>query len=151
MSGILSKYVNLEVLTDDGRAHELVKSFAALTEEQSAQLYAGDNFVGRAFIKDSPGEEPAILELVVASDGADTMVTLFKPHPLFNSRDSYREGRDELLQCILDLANASVAGVAIMCPLRKRKVHVRDMGIMQMVELLQSAVNVYHGASTASH
>lgn len=148
MSGILAKYADLRVLNDRSRTNDLLLSFSNMTENEHALHFAGSAYSGDAFIKDSPGEQQAILECVVAHDKLDSFATLFAPHPLFSSLSSYREARDELMECVLDLADASVAGVAIMCPVRKRKVNVRDLGVMQLVELIQSAVDGWTGSAT---
>jgi len=135
MSGMLLKYVDLQVHDDPARANELLRAFAAMSEEEHALHYGGSALVGECFIKDSPGVEQCVLEVVLASDGADSCATLFKAHPLFNTRVSYLEGREELMKCLLDLANASVGGIGVMCPVRRRNVNVRDLGIHQLIEL----------------
>ena len=123
-----------------------------MSDNEMSLHYAGNPFVGQAFIKDSPGEQQAIIEMVLSSDKTDSLATLFKPHPLFSTRDLYREGREELYQCVLDLADASVAGLAVMCPLRKRNVMVRDLGVMQLIQLIQSAVDGWTAdTSTTKH
>lgn len=141
MSGILAKYAGLKIINDNERTTNLIAQFATMGEGESSLHYAGNAFIGQAFIKDSPGAQQAIIEIIVSSDGIDSFATLFEPHPLFSNRDLYREGREELYQCVLDLADASVAGLAVKCPQRKRQVMVRDLGIVQLIQLIQSAVD----------
>lgn len=141
MSRILSKYVDLQVHDDPKRANELLRDFAGMSEEEHALHFGGSALVGECFIKDSPGIEQCILEVVLAGDRVDSCATLFKAHPLFNTRESYLEGREELMNCVLDLANASVGGIGLLCPLRGRNVNVRDLGTHHLIELIQSAID----------
>lgn len=145
MSGLLQKYADLVTISDRARTNTLLAGMSAMSEGEAAAFYGGSHAVGECFIKDSPGDTPAVLEVVMAKDGVDSFATLYAPHPLFNNRDSYREGRQELVECVLDLANASVLGVQVMCPARNRRVDIRDLAFKQLLELIQGRVDSFHG------
>lgn len=145
MSGILSKYKDLIVIDNRQRTNDLLVALGNLSDEELKVVNDGSHFIGRAMFRESPGEQAAVLEVVMSMDDTDCFATLFQPHPLFNSRDSFKEGREELLTCILDIADASILGVQIQCPLRQRRVDLRDLGTKQLLELLESSVNRFKG------
>ena len=141
MPGILSKYVGIEIFDDNVRVASLLGLLEAMPESERLLHYAGTPLVGNCFIKDSPGAEQYVLEVVFAADGKDSFATLYKAHPLFKGIEAYREGRAELINCVADLASKDADGLGIKCPLRNRNVKLRDLGTHQIVELIQSAVD----------
>jgi hypothetical protein len=150
MSGILEKYAALQIQDDRERVNKLLESMQGMSEGEASLYYGGSAYAGNCFIKDSPGEVPCVIEMVISEDGTDCFATLFRGHPVFNSRDTYREARIELLECIHDIADADIRGLAILCPVRKRKVMVRDLGIKQLLDLIQSAVDTFTGEPSST-
>jgi hypothetical protein len=150
MSGILSKYTDLAVHIDQARANELNASIGRMSHQQLDGIYVGSEEAGRVILLDSPGEPNCVLELVMSASGDDSVSTLFKAHPVFNSRGDYLEARAELILALHDLAaGAGKIEAVLYCPVRKRPVRAKELGFQQMLDALRRIV--LHATSGTKH
>ena len=143
MSGLLQKYAGIQVYDDAARMTKLLALLEGMTESERALHYGGSPIVGNCYIKDSPGVEQCVLEVVFGTDSRNTIATLYKSDSLFQSLDSYRKGRAELIECVADLANTTPDKLGVNCPVRGRSVGLRELGLHQIIEIMQSAADTW--------
>lgn len=141
MSGILNKYNDLRVISDKNRAILEQKNLFAMDQQALMNLGIENPGLGYIVLKDCPGDPNAVMEVVINGAMKDSFTTLFVGHPVFNNRQGYMDARAELIQLINDFGDAGEAGVAIKCPGRNRKVHTRDLGLQQLIDLVKFVVN----------
>jgi hypothetical protein len=150
MSGILAKYLDLVVVPDRQRAIELHERVGRMSKGELDGLYAGSKRAGHVVLLESPGDPLCVLELVMSHEMGDALGTLFKAHPVFNSRQGYLEAREELLTLLEDFADAGPNGVAVFSPIRGRAVNVRDLGIQEMLDMIRVRVARATGSGAPS-
>jgi hypothetical protein len=140
MSGILQKYTELVTIQDKNRIRAAQESTFKLDAAQLGAIAVENPGLGQILIVEVPGEPRAVLEVVINGAMKDSVSTLYVAHPLFNNRQAYMDARAELVTLINDFGDAGEAGVAINCPLRKRKAHMRDLGFAQLLDLVKFIV-----------
>ncbi len=138
---IMKRLADLRVHDDTTRTQDLQKKVAAMDTHALDQLSVHTAGTGTMLLLDSPGDVPCVLELAVSGDGEDCVSTLFVAHPVFNNRQTYLEARQELLLFLYDVMESGPLGLWVMCPLRKRRTSIRDLGLMQLVDLSKSIVD----------
>ncbi len=147
MSGILQRYIDLRIHFDRQRTTDLQQKLGRMDRLELEKHFAGAANVGNVFLLDSPGSPACVLEVVLNPQAGDSVATLYEGHVLFNSRDDYRRAREELITTINDFADAGTLGVLVMCPIRKRPTHLRDLGFHQLLELVRNKVAKFVGSS----
>ncbi len=147
MSGVLQKYADLRTHQDRQRTVDIQTSLSRLTSMEMETRFAGSAKLGNAFLIDSPGTPRCVFELVMNPKIGDSVATLYEGHPVFNTFGDYQRGREELIDLINDFADAGTLGVLIRCPVRLRPTHLRDLGLMQLVDLVRVKVARSQGAT----
>jgi hypothetical protein len=136
MSGVIEKYASVQVHLDRDRTIELQTRLGHMERTQMDTLYCGERRFGHVMLMDSPGDPACVLEVVVSPTAGDSIATLYRANPVFNTREDYMDMRRELVELVEDLADAGPGGVAVQCPVRMRPTNVRELGCKQLLEII---------------
>jgi hypothetical protein len=149
--GIVGKYADLRLHHDRERQNDLHLKIGRMDKMQLDGLYVPQRGVGGAVLLHSPGEPECVLEMFISPTFGDSVGSLFVAHPVFNSRDTYREARDELITLLEDFADAGPNGVAVFCKARGRAANIRELGLMQLLDMVRVCVARATGQAKPVH
>lgn len=139
--GVLGKYLDLRTIIDSPtRVREAVDRIRPMNRSELDGLFVNSSRGGGAFLIESQGEQPGVVELIVTTREADSLATLYAAHPVFNSRAEYIKAREELVETIEDIMDAGPQGLAVACPTRGRAALLRELSLVGLVNILRQKV-----------
>jgi hypothetical protein len=138
---LIQKYSSIRPIDNEAATRE---AFTALARDGRMGMephLIDDGRSGVLFLKRiRHGDDDAFLEVVPSSVHEDSMMTLYAPHPCFNSRAELMRARHELIECIEDLKEAMPGTLMVVCPSRKRPARLAELSTRQLFDLLADMV-----------
>jgi hypothetical protein len=81
-----------------------------------------------------------IIEVVLGTRVDDVIGAMYKPNPIFNSPADLRQARIDLIEMIEDIKNSEPGYLEGKCRARNRKVDLKEMPTVQLIDILAEFV-----------
>jgi len=129
---LINKYAGVQTVANDELAKSMMKQLVEMNHFGIEMRSALDAVGGDVILQDNK-EPEVVLEMTVGQLAEDCALTLYMPHPIFNSRDDLMKARIEVIEGIKRYAPSQVLNE----PNRGRKVLLSEIGFAQLLDILK--------------
>lgn len=141
---VLEKYRSIAPVTDDATAHAIVAAMTGYTHAQASSMYARSERAGRFYLVRHESAPGKVLEVVPDENNGETMViTLYEDSPIFVTRQSLIDVREEIIGAIDHLLMSVPNSVVVHDAGRNKDALLRELGTAQLLDVL---THFDHGA-----
>ena len=136
INGLIEKYRSLVVVDKEGVALQLQTVLQSMSEEEVIGLFAHSSRAGIFLTlkhKSAPG---LVLEFVPDQANETPVITIYQDHPIFQSKQSLIDAREEIIACIDKHFMAIPNIVTVMDGGRNKECFLVELGTAQLLDVL---------------
>lgn len=140
----LDRFRDLQAISNEDLCRQVAGEFVQQPRHVKEKCLAQSKKGGIVFIYESVNEPGYLIEQVIGLDGSnDFMLTLYRPHAIFNSPSELLKARESLVTMYADMKGADPHSFALADNYRRRMVMLMELGTMQLVQLVQQEIDPY--------
>lgn len=139
----------------DNLCNTLLADFQEQSPVTRRQAFAQSKRGGGVFVYETknpklPEARGLVLEIVPSPTG-DFFACLFEPHPIFNTPGDTIKARVELIETIERLHHSTPGMLAISDPARGRRLHLYELGTMQLIDQVKISLRDHFRSLQSVH
>lgn len=146
MSNILDRVRDLVVLDNNKALLELSLDLRELPKDEQRHRFGGSRETGWFYLHDNPEKRRDMVFECVVSPTGETVSSLYKGHPIFNSVGELLRVREQLCQAIGEKIGLDYRNVGIFDAARGRDIGLDELATGQLIDILiERTRGVYTG------
>lgn len=134
-NSVLEKYRSLRHVNDENIVNAIFDRLIVIPANQQGQYWIRDAEAGQICTYEDDRFPGKVLEYVMGTQ-EDSVSTLYEGHPIFESRARLVDVRKEIIAEIARLFLAVPSVLTLWDDGRGRQVHLRELGTLQLLDML---------------
>lgn len=134
---VVEKYRSLVTMNDDGIVNKMLGILVEVPKDRLEQFYAGSTNGGRLYVYRNAEVCDGVVEYIPDHANETSVTTLYREHPMFESRAKLIATREEVISAIDRVLMALPGTTTIYDEGRNKELYLAELGTAQLLDVLK--------------